>query len=595
MKRIATQAGSAWLIGIVALALTTGLASAQDGPKAGASDQAGTAIAPASRVKFTNRLSSTVVFIENQGQFDPRVKFQAQIGGQTAWLTAEGIVFDATRSAGDDAVKDRTSGISGPGMPAKLQDALLPFAAGRPAPASYRLDRLVFAEDLVQATCCSKVEGKDLQPGNYNYFPSRDASQWRTNVRGFGEVVYRDVWPGIDLRVYGNGPNLEQEFIVRPGGELSLVQVAYRGIDKLSIAVDGSLEVATAFGTLRETKPRIFQQVADKQETVEGRYKLTSRTSYSFDARSPNPLYALVIDPTLLYSTFLGGSAGNSVYNQNNEVATGIAVDASGNAYVAGNTASTDFPITTGAFQTSPASGSFITKLDPTGSALVYSTYLGFGTSISAIAVDSAGHSYVTGLTTSTNFGHVFPTTANAYWPTNSTQQCANTDFFVTEFNSAGNQLIYSSCFNSNYNTLGYYPRAIAADSNGRAYIAGGAGPGLATTSNAYQPAYPGGSSAAVTVFDTTASGASSLVYSTYLGPSNPHNNALAYGIAVDAFGKIYVTGDAHNGGFPVTQGAFQMSHSTAPDDAFIAKLDPSLSGSQSLIYIVVPGIQTRQ
>ena len=167
---------------------------------------------------------------------------------------------------------------------------------------------------------------------------------------------------------------MEQEFIVQPKGDLSRVQIRYRGIDKLGIAQDGGLEVTTAFGKLRETKPLIYQHISDKRIIIDGSFKLTSRTSYTFEVEPHQAKYALVIDPTLLYSTFLGGSSSN------NEVVTGIAVDASGNAYIAGSKASTDFPTTPGAFQTSTSTTGggteFITKVNATSSALVYSTYL---------------------------------------------------------------------------------------------------------------------------------------------------------------------------------------------------------------------------
>ena len=562
--------------------------------KTGSAAIAAPAVLTTSLLRRKNSSLSTAVFIENAGQFDPRVRYQVKLGGQTAWLTAGGVVFDATRPAKVDKP---------PAPSAALLDLLSPLPRfDRAKPKLRTMDRLVFAEDFAETSCCTRIEGREPRAGIYNYFEGRDPAKWRTNVRGFAEVVYRDLWPGIDLRVYGHGPDLEQEFIVRPGGDLSRVQVAYRGIDKLSISGDGSLEIATAFGVLRETKPRIYQQIANKREAVEGRYKLISDASYAFDVQSHDTTLPLVIDPTLLYSTFLGGSAGNGFYGYyNSELATGIAVDASGNAYVAGNTASSDFPITTGAFQTSPPACcmSFITKLNATGSALVYSTYLGDptylggGIYIYGIAVDTAGNAYVTGLTGSTYYGHVFPTTANAYWPTNSAQQCTLMDFFVTEFNPTGNQLMYSSCFNISGNAAyvaeyGYYPRAMAVDSAGRAYVAGGAGAGLPTTANAYQPLFPGArQSGFVMVLDTTASGPLSLVYSSYLGVPTAVDNfgASASAITVDSFGKMYVTGSAF-AGFPTTAGAFQPSHSSSPSsDTFIAKLDPSVSSLPSLIY----------
>lgn len=548
-------------------------------------------------VELRNSSLSTAVFIENLGQFDPKVRFQVKTGGQTAWLTAEGVVFDAVRAT-SDTKREITAG-SG-----RFADGLKPQTSPNGfdlAKQKFRtVARLVFSEDFVGASCCLKVEGKDPQPGVYNYFQSRDPKEWRTNVRSYAEVIYRDVWPGIDLRVYGNGPDLEQEFIVQPGGDLSRVQITYRGINGLNVAKDGSLEVATAFGTLRETKPRLYQEMKSKKVTLQGQYRVTGKTSYTFDVEAHNPLFALVIDPTLLYSTFLGGSAG-LVSGNVSEQPTGIAVDASGDAYVAGYTISTDFPTTTGALQpTTVGAGlygtAFITKLNATGSKLVYSTYLGQASHVSAIAVDASGNAYVTGITGDTYYGHVFPTTSNAYWPADTLHTCSPSDFYVSVINSTGNGLVYSTCLNIDGSTAygaeyGYYPHAIAADSHGRAFITGGVTSYIPTTANAYQPSYPGaGSAVFVSVFDTTKSGSSSLVYSTYLGgslnsgvPGNP--GPIASGIAVDSSGKIYIAGAAYNG-FPITSGAFQPSHS--PDrqtDAFIAKLDPSSSGLSSLIY----------
>lgn len=477
---------------------------------------------------------------------------------------------------------------------------------------SRRLDRLVFAEDFVNATCCAKVEGKNLLQGIYNYFQSSDPKEWRTNVQGYREVMYHNIWPGIDLRIFGNGRDLEQEFIIQPGGYLNRVEISYRGIENLGLSSDGSLEVNTAFGKLRETKPRIYQEIAGKRIAVDGRYRLTGERSYTFMIGARDARYRLVIDPTLLYSTFLGGSAGNNLYTRNSEVATGIAVDASGDAYVTGFTASTDFPTTPGAFQTSfgytsSSQNVFISKLNATGSALVYSTYLS-ASYASSIAVDVNGNAYITGW----GAGSTFPTTPNAFWPTNPQQSCTTPfDFYLVALNSSGNQLVYSTCFNIDSNTVGgvsfgYFPQALAVDSNGRAYVAGGANGSIPTTSNAYQSYYANmPASAFVTVFDTTASGASSLFYSTYLsvppalnvpspsGTGYAYPNANAGAIAVDSFGKVYVAGTAPIG-FPTTPGAFQATHASSAcgggtcyvsGNVFVAKLDPTASATASLIY----------
>ena len=536
-------------------------------------------------------VSAATTFVENKGQWDARVKFQFNSAGKTLWLTDTGIVFDNLRAKADET-SGPTRDHAAPRVP--------PSAPNQTADRTY--DRLVFCEDFIGANGTPAVVPVDVQPGEYNYMGGSDPKGWHTGVRGYAGVIYRNVWNGIDVKLTRNGADIEQEFVVHPGADLNRVQVAYRGIGGLNIAEDGSLDINTAFGRLRETPPSIYQEIGGHRVPVEGRFKLSGSTAYTFEVAAHKAEYAVIVDPTLLYSTFLGGSAGNDVYSHNNEVANGIAVDGFGNAYVAGNTASTDFPITTGSFQVSPPSGTFITKLNATGSGLLYSTYLGSSAYISAIAVDSSGNAYVTGYNSDAYYGRRFPTTPNAYWPPDSQHSCAPFDFYVSELNSAGNQLLYSTCFDIDGNTgagisYGVFPRAVAADSHGRVFIAGGASGYIPTTSNAYQPSYPGArQSGFVTVFDTTTSGLSSLVYSSYLGVPTAVDNfgVLAYSIAVDSFGKAYVAGTMNDAGFPVTPGAFQTTYPpcipngslcTKSIAGFIAKLDPSASGSQSLIY----------
>jgi hypothetical protein len=395
-----------------------------------------------------------------------------------------------------------------------------------------------------------------------------------------------------------NGRDLEQEFIVKPGGDLSRVHISYRGIKRLTIAKDGSLEIDTAFGKLHETQPRIYQKIDGKEFTVKGRFKLTSETSYGFEVGTHDTRYALVIDPTLLYSTYLGGSAAE-------EAANAVAVDASGNAYVAGYTLSNDFPVTTGAFETVHSGFSwagFVSKLNATGSALVYSTYFtNTGpTGAIGIAVDGAGNAYVTGKADGSG---LFPTTANAY-----SQNCllvnqSRSSGFLSVLNPNGGSLLYSTCFGS-LSQVSQSINGIAIDSNGHAFIVGYASSseGVPITPNAVQTSVPESgnfSSAFVTGFDTRASGAASLFYSTYLGiTSVPYKGSGVVGnaIAVDSFGKVYIAGGASQN-LLVTPGAFQTSFNVGANcnspgigtwpcpHAFAAKLDPTAPVGQSLIY----------
>jgi hypothetical protein len=434
------------LHGIIALALVPCPARSQNSPVKTAVRRDSSMPVPItpSTAGYPNRTASTATFVENQGQFDPKVKFQATIGGKTAWLTTGGIVFDVVR----DAQNHISDGSTIDGAETTSDIGGHPIF-DRPAKGLRNFERLVFAEDLVKANCCATLQGKAPQPEINSYFLGKDTSKWRTSIPVFAEVIYRDIWPSIDLRVYGNGQNFEQEFIVRPGGDLRLVQIAYRGVKALSVSNDGSLAVATAFGTLRETKPRIFQIAAGRRSEVNGRYKLTGPTSYTFDVPSPNRLYTLVIDPTLLFSTYIGGS-GQGIYSEN-----GIAVDASGNAYITGTTLTSTYPTTVGSFQSSCPSAScsniytpFVSKFDPVGR-LQYSTFLGStgGQDVArAIAVNANGEAYITG-----HASTGFPTTSSAF-------QSSCDGVFMTKLNFMGTALLYSTClgYNTAYSDLSY-------------------------------------------------------------------------------------------------------------------------------------------
>ena len=187
-----------------------------------------------------------LVFIENRGQFDSRVKFLVKGNGANLWLTNDGIVFDLQRPAAkpDSALTvARSGGATTSSLDSKHFD---PRMKSDPPP----MERLVFKQKLIGASANPTIEARDPQPGIYNYFPTSDPDTWRTHVLAYKEVVYRDIWKGIDLKLFANGPNLEEEFVVHPGADASAVRLAYEGIKGLSVADDGSLKVATALGDL---------------------------------------------------------------------------------------------------------------------------------------------------------------------------------------------------------------------------------------------------------------------------------------------------------------------------------------------------------
>ena len=352
------------------------------------------------------------VFIENRGQFDSRVKFLVKGNGANLWLTNEGIVFDLQRPVSKQS----------PDATEEEREALKPFLRGResfdPRVKSDQptTERLVFKQKLVSSNPNLTIEARDPQPGIYNYFRGSDPNKWRTHVLGYKEVVYRDVWKGIDLKLLASGPNLEEEFIVHPGADPSSVQLAYEGIKALSVADDGSLRVTTAFGEVRETSPRVYQENGDKAVAVNGKFKVAGN-SYGFEVAKRDEQADLIIDPTVMYSKPRGGKKGdqgNLLYSSflggsQYDVGNSIAVDNAGNAYVTGQTLSTDFPTTSGAFQTS-GQGVFVTKVNALGSPMAYSTYFGQGARGYGIAVDPSGSAYAVG-----GFATSFPTTANAF------------------------------------------------------------------------------------------------------------------------------------------------------------------------------------
>src|SRR5438445_2251552 len=364
-----------------------------------------------SRQPLTTRTALTG-FVRNEGQVDERVSFYLRSGRQTLWLTKDGVVFDLLRGASSPAPR-------GPRDARHERDVS---------------ERLVFAQDFEGANPQMIIEPGAPLPGRHHYFIGNDPSKWRTGVRAHAGAVYRDVWQGVDVRVYANGRHLEQEFVVRPGGDLTRIRVTYRGIDGLDVADDVSLLIRTAFGELRESPPTVYQEVDGQRGAINSRFKLLGRTTYTVEVADYEPRYALVIDPTLVYSTYLGGSGDDGLFNDS------VAVDASGAVYVAGSTLSTDFPPATGL---QPAAGglrdTFVAKLDPAGTTLAFATYLGGSGQDdphAGVALDAAGNIYVAGTTTSSNF------------PTQSALQPAIhgvRDAYVTKLNPAGSALVYST------------------------------------------------------------------------------------------------------------------------------------------------------
>ena len=472
-------------------------------------------------------------FEANHGQTDARVSFLARGPGYTLFL-----------------------------IPTEAVLALRPPPAASPPPAANQ-KRIakptppVLRLQFVGANSRAQVVGREELSGKSHYFLGNDPRKWRTNIPTYARVQYKDLYLGVDLLVYGTQRQLEFDIIVAPGADPRAIRLGFQGVDNLDIDAQGDLILRTRGSEFRQRKPFIYQEINGTKKTVPGMYVLTGKFQVGFQVAAYDPTKSLVIDPMLTYSTYLGGS--------DYDAGRGIAVDAAGNAYVTGETYSTNFPLANPFRGTFAGGDAFVTKLNATGSALVYSTYLGGSDDDvgHGIAVDGAGNAYVTGLTRSANFPAVNPF-QRAY--------AGGGDAFVTKLNATGSALVYSTYLGGSDQEAGH---GIAVDGAGNAYVTGWTRSANFPAVNAFQGTYGGGiMDAFVTKLNTTGS---ALVYSTYLGGSNTD---FGFGIAVDAAGNAYVTGETESGNFPTANSLQPAFGGTG--DAFVTKLN---AAGSALVY----------
>jgi hypothetical protein len=511
-------------------------------------------------------------FEANRGQSDKQVKFLSRGHGYTLFLTGDEAVLSLRRSG------------------RKLGDARSLAMSASAFQKSGEEKSAVLRMKLVGANSSAVVSGIDQQEGKSNYFIGNDPGQWRTNVSNYSQVRYEDAYPGVDLVYYGNQQQLEYDFVVAPGADPHAITLDISSdeavADRISpahfirprIAKNGDLLVSTNGGEVRFHKPVVYQtnQSSDRHaiggrpaavvasNSVDGRWILKGGNRVGFEVAAYDPTKPLIIDPALSYSTYLGGTGTDGAF--------GVAIDSSGNCYITGFTSSTNFP-TKNPYQKANAGGidTFVTKLNKTGNALVYSTYIG-GSSTEypfGIAVDSTGAAYEIGNTGSTNF----PVTAGAYQTT--CPSCSlYPSVFITKIAPAGTSLLYSTYLGGSGDNRAF---GVTLDSSNNAYVVGWTtSTNFPVTANAFQQT---NNASVNTVFVTEINPTgTALVYSTYLGGSN---DDVGFGIALDSSNNTIVTGYSYSTDFPVTSGAFQTT-TTANGAAFVTKLNV---GGTALIY----------
>ena len=537
-------------------------------------------------------------FEANQGQTDASVKFLSRGDGYALFLTPKEAIF-------------------------KLRNG----SVSEKEPSLLRME-------LLGANGTAEVTGANQLSSTVNYFIGNDSKKWRTGLPTYGKVNYRGIYPGVDAVFYGNQRELEYDFTVAPGADASRIAMVFSGA-RPKLDPDGNVLLAFGGDTVTLHKPVFYQGEGSSKKTVDGSYDVAGNHVRlrigPYDHSQP-----LVIDPVISYLTYLGGSTGNSGSVAWTSISCrpnacppggfgwrrgqGIAVDRNGNVYATGTTESIDFP-TLNPLQAANKSAyqwtAYVTKMNPDGTGLVYSTYLG-GTGndeADAIAIDASGNAYVVGET----FSGDFPTTSGAYvsqcpvqsqGPPPVTYCQTNGASFLTKLSPDGQSLVYST-FMPFENTASFH--SVAVDTRGRAYVAGdgtnygnsGSAPPdffYPTTANAvipwnvvdqaYDPHAYNPGMAFVTVFSTDGS---SLLYSTLFGDTNPAahgtygdqtaNTTHGSGVAVDPVGNFYLVGDTADPNLPITGNAFQKTYSACVTcyRSYVAKFSPvdSANGPQ--------------
>ncbi|HZQ68697.1 MAG TPA: SBBP repeat-containing protein [Terriglobales bacterium] len=472
-----------------------------------------------------------LAFEPNLGQTDPEVKYMARGNGYVLFLTARDAVVSFSK----------------------------PGSHGRPAVS------VALRMGLADAGTTKNIMASDPQAGVSNYYLGKDPSKWRTNVPQFGRVNYEGAYPGVDLAFHGAQRQVEFDFVVKPHADASQIALQFSGSRRLRTDQNGDLILFSDAGEVRLHRPVAYQESASGRRAVDARFVLAGG-KVRFALGPYDKSQELVIDPTVSYATYIGGTGEDQ--------ATSVAVDSSGNAYITGEAGDATFPHSAGTFA-GGGHDAYVFKLNASGTAQLYSTLFGGSgdESGNGIAIDSSGNAYVTGGTGSADF----PVTAGVFQSTLNGPLNA----FVAKLNSSG-AISYATYLGGSSNDAGV---GITIDSSFNTYVTGEADSSDFPTLNAFQSVFGGNADAFVTELNPTAT---ALVYSTYLGGSGVDN---ATGIALSG-GKVYITGNTIPSGataFPTTAGVFQTT-AGGGTDAFVCKVDTTQTGNASLSYSTLLG-----
>lgn len=560
---------------------------------------------------MTSLSSMPLSFVENRGQFGDETLFKAEAGGVTFLLSKDEVVYVFVRDTGE-----------------LVEEDIIPFSNmvdlhDKLYQPRHKKEILLIKAGFVDANPDADVVGVDQLSHYSNYFIGNDPSKWRTRVPNFAAVKIDDIYPGIDLKYYGDSGSLKYDLMVRAGAEVSQIKIRYEGAENLSVTPSGHLEIETSFGVIREENPHIYQEIGGRKHVLSGNYEMKEPGVFGFkiDGGYDNS-YPVIIDPILGFSNYYGErledwsysvalnpfppyyvyiaghtwsmGAGNSdlfickldpsgsqiiedetwttyIIGNDDDWGYGIVIDAGGYAYVGGRTYSEDFPTPNGYQQTTGGYwDAFVAKLNPDGRDLSYGTFLG-GSSYDAchnITVDANGCAYVTGMTYSDDFPSTdgcHQESTDGYW-----------DVFVSKFSSSGETLLYSTYLGGSYIETAY---GIALDEWNNAFITGWTwSEDFDITDVSYQDTLNGHQDAFISKLSP---GGDGLIFSTFLG-----GEAEDYGkdIALDGSNYIYITGWTKSQQFPCVNADDDSPNGLV--DAFVSKLIPDGNGLSYSTYL---------
>jgi uncharacterized protein (TIGR03437 family) len=517
-------------------------------------------------------------FEANQGQTDSRVKFLSRGDGYSLFLTSHEAVF-----------------------------TLRPPVGAKAPPTVFRME-------LRGANRAARVTGADKLAGVANYYIGNDTKKWRSGITTYGKVKYQGIYPGVDAVFYGNQRQLEYDFVVAPGADPRQISLGLTGAEP-SLDAAGNVVLKLTDGDLALKKPVVYQNIAGEKKPVDAGY-IIAGNKVGFRLGKYDRNQTLVIDPVFTYLTYLGGSSvdyigGITGVGQTTSPTHALAIDPAGDVYVTGETLSNDFPVANASQPTRNEPGgaytAFVSALNPTGTALLYSTYLGgsvsnpnnqtnpfdIGASIAWDSFDNAV--YVVGTTNTVDF----PITPGAF----QTKNVNGLYFpFVAKFNATG-QLMNSTFLGAG--GAGYeYGLGVAADAVGRAYVVGYTSY-IHCTPQSLQNCFPTTPGAVISGSNVVADSnfgngfvsvldknLSILLYSTLLGDPHGASNGSgteAFGVTVDPNGNFYVVGVTGSSSLPTTAGAFQPTLGVAnsiPLAGFAAKFGPVTANGATLTYL---------